>query len=365
MSAINVAEAIRSGMKNVFPSAEFDLVPMADGGEGTVEAMMAAMHGRLKHVTVKGPLGETVEASYALVENDKTAVIEMASASGLPLVRPEKRNPMFTTTFGTGELIRSALGEGVKKIILGIGGSATVDGGAGMAMAMGAKLLDAKGQSINLGGRGLKDLHHIDMSEFDSRIIDTEILVASDVDNPLTGAHGAAVVFGPQKGATPEMVGALDQNLHHLAEIMRSQLGIDIEHAPGAGAAGGLGAALLAFCKAKLVSGSKLIAQTVSLEKRIIGTDLCVTGEGKIDGQSVRGKVCFEVASLAKKQNVPVIALVGSIGYGAEVMIPPLTAYFSLINKPMELQEAIHLAEPLLTNLAENIARAISIRLSV
>jgi glycerate kinase len=228
---------------------------MADGGEGTVQAMIQAVGGTLVSVQVKGPLGQPVDASFGILDDEeKIAVIEMAAASGLPLVRPEQRNPMITTTYGTGQLIQAALDRGARKIIIGIGGSATVDGGAGAAMALGAKLLDKNNDPIPLGGRGLKKLHKIDMSGFDSRIAKTSILVASDVDNPLTGLKGAARVFGPQKGATPEMVEMLDENLKHYAEIIRNQLGMDIENTPGAGAAGGLGSSLIAFLITKYKS---------------------------------------------------------------------------------------------------------------
>jgi glycerate 2-kinase len=362
LSAIEVAGAIEAGFRKIFPNAEYDLVPMADGGEGTVQAMIRATGGDLLTVQVAGPLRQPVDAQYGLLP-ENTAVIEMAAASGLPLVRPELRNPMIATTQGTGELIKSALDRGAKKIILGIGGSATVDGGAGAVQALGVKLLDENGSEIPPGGRGLKKLVRIDMAGFDPRIAHTEILVASDVDNPLTGSKGAALVFGPQKGAGPEMVEILDENLKHFAKIIRDQLKIDIENVPGAGAAGGLGAALIAFCRAKLQSGSLLVAQTVNLPARLDGAALCLTGEGRIDAQSKHGKVCYRVAQLAWEKKVPTIALVGALGRGAQENIPPLTACFSLVNGPMTLNEAIHNAETLLTDLAEQIARVLNVKL--
>ncbi|MFA5863596.1 MAG: glycerate kinase [Phycisphaerae bacterium] len=361
LTAFQAAKAVESGFKKIFPDAHYDLIPMADGGEGTVQAMIQSASGSLISCMVTGPLGQPVEATFGLLNDNSTAVLEMAAASGLPLVRPDQRNPMFTTTFGTGELIKSALDHGAKKIIIGIGGSATVDGGAGAIQALGAKLLDENGSPIPHGGRGLKKLAKIDLTDFDPRIAQTEILIASDVDNPLTGPKGAARVFGPQKGATPEMIEILDQNLKHYANVIRDQLGIDIESAPGSGAAGGLGAALLAFCRAKLESGSLLVAKTVNLTNRLKNANLCLTGEGQIDSQSVHGKVCHRVAQLAHAQNIPAIALVGSIGKDAHLTIPPLTAYFSLINRPMELNHAIHHADDLLTDLAEQVARTLTL----
>ncbi len=360
LSALEVAKALEAGFRKIFPAAEYDLVPMADGGEGTVHAMIQAAGGMLLTTQVAGPLNQPVDAQFGLLP-EHTAVVEMAAASGLPLLRPELRNPMITTTWGTGELIRTALDHDAKKIIIGIGGSATIDGGAGAVQALGAKLLDENGNPIPPGGRGLKKLVKIDLTSFDPRISQTEILVASDVDNPLTGPNGAARVFGPQKGATPEMVELLDENLKHYAKIIHDQLNIDIENVPGAGAAGGLGAALIAFCNAKLRSGSLLVAQTVNLPARLEGAAVCLTGEGRIDSQSKHGKVCYRVAQLAGEKNVPAIAVVGSIGRGADENIPPLTACFAIVNRPMTLPEAIQNAEPLLTVAAEQIARVLDL----
>lgn len=362
LTALEAAQAMETGFKRVFPAAEFDGVPMADGGEGTVDAMIQATGGRRETVQVTGPLNQPVDATFGILGDGRTAVIEMAAASGLPLVRPDQRNPMITTTYGTGELIRAALDRGVRKIIIGIGGSATVDGGAGAVQALGAKLLDDGGRPIPPGGRGLKKLHAIDLSALDPRIAQTEFLVASDVDNPLTGEKGAAVVFGPQKGATPEMVRILDENLRHYANVIRDQVNIDIENTPGAGAAGGLGAALIAFTHARLESGSRLVAQAVGLSERLKNATLCLTGEGRIDAQSKHGKVCYRVAELARQHNVPAIALVGAVGKGACETIPPLTAYFSIVNRPMDLAEALHQAGDLLTQLAEQVARTLDLR---
>jgi glycerate kinase len=360
LSAMEVARAIERGFRHVFPDAQYDLVPMADGGEGTVDAMVRATGGTFLNVRVTGPLNQPVEAIMGLLGDGKTAVIEMAAASGLPLVRQELRNPMNTTTLGTGQLIREGLDRGIRRFVIGIGGSATVDGGIGAMAALGARFLDENGNEVALTGRGLGKIAKIDFKTFDKRISESEILVACDVNNPLTGPNGAARVFGPQKGATPEMVKVLDEYLTHYAKIVREQMGVEIETIPGAGAAGGLGAALLGFCNAKLQSGSELVAQTVGLSDRLVQANLCITGEGRIDGQSTGGKVCYRVAQIAKSKNVPAIAIVGSVGSDAEKNIPPMTAYFAITNKPMELSEAISRAEELLTSQAQQIARVMA-----
>jgi len=362
IEAFNVALAIEIGLKKIFPDAEYDIIPMADGGEGTIDAMVQATAGRIISAKVADPLGRTIEAKFGILGDGTTAVIEMAAASGLPLLSVQERNPMKTTTFGTGQLIRLALDKGVKRIIIGIGGSATVDGGAGMLCALGGKLLDERGIEIEPTGAGLSKAVRIDLSKFDKRIEQTEFLVASDVDNPLIGQEGAARVFGPQKGADETMVLQLEANLKRFAECIRNQLGIDVANLPGAGAAGGLGAGLVAFCKAKIESGSKLIAQAVNLPKRLTEADICITGEGKIDGQSIYGKVCWRVADIAHEQNVPTIALVGAIGEGAEKCTPPIDAIFSIIDKPMNLTEATKYTSELLTRSAEQLARTLAIK---
>ncbi len=357
LPATAVAQAVRRGLAMIFPDAAYDLAPMADGGEGTVDAMVHATGGRFVKCPVGGPMGRPVEARFGILGDQQTAVIEMAAASGLPLVPRDQRNPMIATTRGTGELIAAALREKATRIIIGIGGSATVDGGAGAVEALGARLLDERGEPIGSGGRGLRKLSTIEMDGFDPRIRQTEILVACDVTNPLTGPHGAARVYGPQKGATPEMVAALDENLKHYARVVKERLGIDIDTPEGAGAAGGLGAALMGFCGARLESGSQLVAEAIGLSERLCGADLCVTGEGRIDGQSSRGKVCQQVARMAQRHGVPAVALVGGVGPQAETMIPPLSAFFSIVNQPMELSEAMARADELLEASAEQVGR--------
>jgi len=355
-SAKEVAQAIADGLKVALPDAEFDLVPMADGGEGTVDALVAATGGQIVNVKVTGPLGEPVEGFFGILGDGETAVIEMAAAAGLHLVPPQKRNPLITTTYGVGELIKAALEMGCRKLIIGIGGSATNDGGAGMAQALGAKLLDENGNEIGFGGGELGKLAHIDVSSLDKRIQEAEIFVACDVTNPLTGPNGASAVYGPQKGATPEMVKVLDENLRHYAQIIRRDLGVDVEHVPGAGAAGGLGAGLMAFCNAKLQRGVDLVIQAVKLDERIKNADLVITGEGKLDFQTGFGKVPYGVAQIAKRQNKTVIAIVGQMGDGSEKCRDwGIDACFSIVNRPMSEQEAIANTLPLLRRTSEEL----------
>ncbi len=362
LDALSVARAIEEGLKRIFPDAEYDIVPMADGGEGTVDAMIHSTGGRFEFADVSDPLGRKIKAKFGILGDGETAVIEMASASGLPLLNPEERNPMQTSTYGTGQLISAALDCGVKRIIIGIGGSATVDGGAGMIAALGGRLLNNRGEEIEPTGAGLSEIARIDLSNFDKRVYETEFLIASDVDNPLTGETGAAHVFGPQKGADSEMINQLDKNLGKFAQCIYEQFGMNVSDMPGAGAAGGLGAGLIVFCKARLRSGSELIAQTVRLEDRLSDADLCVTGEGKIDGQSIHGKVCWRVADISRCCNVPVVAIVGSVGEGAGKCIPPIDAIISIINSPISLDEAMKCTYELLVNSAEQLARILSLK---
>jgi len=355
-SAKDVAQAIAEGLKVSLPDAEFDLVPMADGGEGTVEALVAATGGEIVRERVTGPLGEPVDAFFGILGDGETAVIEMAAAAGLHLVPPERRNPLVTTTYGVGELIKAALDRGCRRIIVGIGGSATNDGGAGMAQALGAKLLDERGNEIGFGGGELGKLAKVDISGLDSRLREAEILVACDVTNPLTGPNGASAVYGPQKGATPEMVKLLDENLRRYAEIVRRDLDVDVEHVPGAGAAGGLGAGLMAFCQAKLMKGVELVIRAVRLDERVQKADLVVTGEGKLDFQTGFGKVPFGVAQVAKRHGKPVIAIAGQLGEGSENCRNwGIDACFSILNRPMSEQEAMGNALTLLKRTAEEL----------
>jgi glycerate kinase len=355
-SAREVAQAIAEGLKAALPDAVCDLVPMADGGEGTVDALVAATGGRIVSVRVTGPLGEPVDAFFGILGDGETAVIEMAAAAGLHLVPPEKRNPMVTTTYGVGELMRAALDAGCRRLIIGIGGSATNDGGAGMAQALGVRLLDEQGNEIGFGGGALERLARLDLSDFDRRVWDAEILVACDVTNPLTGPNGASAVYGPQKGATPEMVRQLDANLRHYAAVLQRDLGVEVETVAGAGAAGGLGAGLLAFCRAQLRRGVELVIHAVRLPERVQKADLVITGEGCLDFQTGFGKVPHGVAQVAKRYGKPVIALVGQLREGAERCRQwGIDACFPILSKPMSEQEAMANAIPLLRRAAEEL----------
>ncbi|MEW8987725.1 MAG: glycerate kinase, partial [Bacillus sp. (in: firmicutes)] len=321
LTALEAANAIERGFKSIFPNAVYHKMPMADGGEGTVQSLVDATNGTIEERIVTGPLGNPVKSFFGLMGDGKTAVIEMAAASGLHLVPMEKRNPLVTSTRGTGELISAALDLGVKHIIIGIGGSATNDGGAGMIQALGAKLLDEEGETIGPGGGALSQIATVDLSGLDNRLKDVHIDVACDVDNPLTGPRGASAIFGPQKGATPEMVKLLDKNLSHFADVIEKALGKSFRDIEGAGAAGGLGASLLAFLNADLKRGIDIVLHAMNFESVVKDADLVITGEGRIDSQTVYGKTPIGVAKAAKKYGVPVIGLAGSISQDSDVVI--------------------------------------------
>lgn len=358
LTAGEVSENIAKGIKRVFEAAETICVPMADGGEGTVCSLVLCTDGEIIRTRVSGPLMKEVEAFYGILGDGATAIIEMAAASGLPLLREEERDPMKTTTYGTGELIRHALDKGCRRIIIGIGGSATNDGGAGMIKALGARLLDADGNEVEDGGGGLGKLQRLDLSNLDRRLKECTIVAACDVDNPLTGPRGASHVFGPQKGADNKMVEMLDINLEHYAEIVLEHTGISIKDRPGAGAAGGLGGGLVAFLGAELRRGVDIVIEAARLEEKLAGADLVITGEGRIDYQTQFGKTPFGVAQTAKKHGIPVVAIVGSVGYNAEVLYDMgFSGIFSIINRPMTLEEALSESPELLQKASENIMR--------
>ncbi len=362
LTAMEAALAIENGMQKMLPEAKFVKVPMADGGEGTVQSLVDATSGKIIPKKVTGPLGEPVEAFFGISGDEKTAVIEMAAASGLHLVPAEKRNPLITTTRGTGELIAAALDHGVEHIIIGIGGSATNDGGAGMAKSLGIKLLDAAGNEIVEGGGALNTIAAIDITHADPRLSSVKIEVACDVDNPLTGPRGASAIFGPQKGASPEMVNILDDNLHHYAEIIRRDLGKDIEHISGAGAAGGLGGGLLAFLSAELKRGVDIVLEATKLEEHLADADFVITGEGKIDGQTIFGKTPIGVAKTAKKHNVSVIAIAGNVAQDSEIVHEHgIDAVFSIVPGVIPLSEAFEHASEYVERLSANIASIIKL----
>ena len=357
LSALDVATAIEQGFREIFPAADCIKLPMADGGEGTVEAMVAATRGRIVQVAVTGPLGTQVEGFYGLSGDEQSAFIEMAAASGLELVAPEQRNPLVTTSWGTGELIRHALDAGVKHIIIGIGGSATNDGGAGMVQALGAKLLDSEDNAIGQGGGALERLTRIDISELDRRLHDCRIEVACDVTNPLTGTEGASAIFGPQKGATPEMITRLDEALGHYAQLIKRDLDLDVLDLAGGGAAGGMGAALYAFCGAELRQGIEIVTDALDLDRYVADADLVITGEGRIDSQTVHGKVPVGVAKVAKRYHKPVIGIAGSLTADVGVVHQHgIDAVFSVIYGICTLDDALKNAAENVRMTARNVA---------
>ncbi|MEC0756513.1 glycerate kinase [Bacillus haynesii] len=357
MTSLEAARSIEKGFKAVLSDAEYVNIPVADGGEGTVQALVDATGGDIVHQTVTGPLGKPVKAAYGLLGDGKTAVIEMAEASGLHLVPPGQRNPLLTTTRGTGELILDAAEKGVSTIIIGLGGSATNDGGAGMAAALGAKFLNRDGEEIENGGGALAEIAKIDVSGLNPKLKHIQFEAACDVDNPLTGPRGASAVFGPQKGANSEMTALLDQNLKHYAAAVKAELGCEIDSIPGAGAAGGLGAGLCAFLNAELKSGVDIVLDTLSFSERIKGADLVITGEGKIDGQTVSGKTPAGVAKRARSENIPVIAFAGSLGEGCELVYDiGISALFSIIPGISSLENALADGSSNLTRCARNVA---------
>ncbi len=364
LSAMDVAIAIEQGFKQILPNAEYVKLPMADGGEGTVQSLVDATGGDIIEHVVTGPLGQTVTGFYGLLGDGKTAIIEMAAASGLHLVEPEKRNPMITTTFGTGELILAALDKGVEHIIVGIGGSATNDGGLGMAQALGIRLLDETGESLGFGGGELAKLHTIDMQAIDPRLAKIRLEVACDVNNPLCGEKGASQVFGPQKGATPQMVAQLDSNLAHYAEVIKQQLGHDVLNRPGAGAAGGLGAALMGLFNAELRPGIEIVMDAVNLLDVVADADLVITGEGRIDSQTIHGKTPIGVARTAKKHHVPVIGIAGSLTHDCGVVHEHgIDAVFSVVNGAIDLPTALSQAAQNIELTARNVAATLQMKL--
>jgi glycerate kinase len=340
LTALEAAERIAAGLRRACPGLQTVLVPMADGGEGTALTIAEATGGRMARRTVSDPLGRPVKAAFGLSGDGKTAVVEMAAASGLVLLKPRERNPMHTTTRGTGELMRAALKLGVRRLLVGIGGSATNDGGMGMARALGVRLLDGRGREVPEGGRGLARVRRIDLSRRLPALDTVTVEVACDVDNPLAGPRGAAQVYAPQKGASPAMVRELDDGLRNLAAVIRQDLGVDVLETPGAGAAGGLGAGLMAFCGGTLRPGIDMVIDAVGLERRLKGCDLVVTGEGRMDSQTVFGKTPAGVARVARRLGLPVLAICGSLGKGFEAVHDiGIAACFAALERPLTEEE--------------------------
>lgn len=358
LTAKQVCDAIQAGLARVWHDAKFVAIPVADGGEGTVQSLVDATQGRLIEVKVMGPQGKRVETFYGMLGDNQTAVIEMAAASGLHHVPLVQRDPKLTTSFGTGELIRHALDQGVTKLIIGLGGSATNDGGVGMLAALGARFTNADGDPIQLTGGGLRELTHIDLQDFDPRLQNCDILVACDVNNPLCGDKGASAVFGPQKGATPEDVQLLDGTLRQFGLLTEKVTGKMVLESAGAGAAGGMGAALLAYTQARLRPGIEIVLETVQLAHQVSDADLVITGEGRIDSQTVHGKTPMGVAKVAKRFDVPVLALCGCTGDNYQAVYQcGIDAVFAAVPRAMLLEDALKESDFNLADLAENVAR--------
>lgn len=357
LKAIEVCGAIERGFRAIFPNTEYVKIPIGDGGEGTVESLVDATGGRIISISVTGPLREGIQAFYGISKDKKTAFIEMAAASGLQHVPVEKRNPLITTTKGTGELILHALDQGVEYIILGLGGSATNDGGAGMLAALGVRFINGKGEVIDPSGGTLHSIVTIDFSRMDPRLKGVKIEAACDVDNPLVGMQGASFVFGRQKGANIEMMKELDENLQHYANMLKRYVSFDVSEIPGAGAAGGMGAAVISVLKGDLRRGIEIVLDYTNFDKHIEDAHLIITGEGRIDKQTAYGKAPVGVAGRAKRFSVPVIAIGGSVSsdYSA-VYEKGIDAVFSITTRPMTLEEAYKVAEENIEMTTKNIA---------
>lgn len=360
--SIEVAQAIREGFSRIYPDADYQLIPIADGGEGTTEAILLASGGTQRTAWVQDPLGRTIQAHYGLLPDDR-AVLEMAEASGLPLLKESERDPKRTSTYGTGQLIRAALDEGARDILIGIGGSATNDCGMGMAQALGVRFLDAEDRELGSEPTELLRLEHIDISGLDRRISECRITVACDVTNPLTGPRGASAVYGPQKGATDADVQLLDDALSHCSDVILRDLGLSIDEVPGSGAAGGLGAGLMAFLGAELKAGIDAVLQLVRFDQIVADADLVITGEGRLDYQTVYGKVPAGIASWTKRSgDIPVVAIVGDIGKDFQkVYEVGIDVVLSTVNKAMSLQEAMGDSTRLLIEAGERAARFVDI----
>jgi glycerate kinase len=362
ISALSAAEAAKTGILRVFPQAEVVLCPVADGGDGTLETLVEVSGGEVKTCSVQNPIGETIQAQWGAMGDGVTAVIEMARTSGLALLSLGERDPLNASTYGLGQAISEALDEGFRRFIVGIGGSATNDAGAGMAQALGANLLDDQGNTINFGGAALSNLQTVDISNMDSRIKDSKFLVACDVSNPLTGEEGASVVYGPQKGATPEMVRSLDDALSNFATVVKKDLKKDVSEISGAGAAGGLGAGMMAFMGAELKAGVDIVLETVNLRDKLASVDLVITGEGGLDFQTVYNKAPIGVARIASEHNIPTIAIAGLLGSNFKVVHEHgIRAATSIVDGPITLEEASERAFELISDSVEESLRFISV----
>lgn len=358
LSSVSAAEAIAKGVKKALPSCEVISVPVADGGEGTMNSLVSATGGKKVKVSVMGPLHKKVAAEYGVLGDEKTCVIEMASASGLELINKSERNPLIATTFGTGELIKQALDDGYRHFILAVGGSATNDGGAGMLQALGLKMMNDAGDEIGLGGEALGEVTSVQLDSLDSRIKDCQFLIASDVQNPFIGPNGASHVFGPQKGASPEVVEMLDHYMGNWADVIEHATKVRLHDRPGAGAAGGIGGAFQAFFNADMKRGIDLVIEYTGLKEKMVNADCVFTGEGQCDFQTASGKTPMGVAEAARINHIPVFVLAGSIGKGIEELYEyGITSVHSLVTSPMELDEAMERSAELLADAAERVMR--------
>ncbi len=359
LTARAATAAMASGVRRAFAAAEVDGLPLSDGGPGLTDVLITAQRGELRTARALDPLGRPVDAGFGLIDGGRTAVVELAAASGLTLLRRSELDPLRASSYGTGQVIRAALDTGARRLVVGIGGSATNDGGAGMVSALGARLLDATGRELPSGGAALAQLHRIDVSALDERLRTTEIVAACDVTNPLTGSEGASAVYGPQKGATPAMVAELDIALHHYAEVIDRDLGVAVANVPGAGAAGGAGVALLAFLAAELRPGFAMVSEMTGLVRRLADADLALTGEGSTDRQSSYGKVVGGLGALAAQQRVPLFVLSGSLGDGYEALLDRgVTAAVSIAPGPIDLIAALERADEFLCARTESLVRA-------
>lgn len=358
MTAKEVCVAMERGIKKVNSNIQCIHVPMADGGEGTMQSLVDATGGEVYSLEVVGPLGNKVKAEYGILGNGEIGVLEMASASGIHLVSLGERNPLITTTYGTGELIKACLDRGVKKLLIGIGGSATNDGGVGVIQALGGRLLDKDGNELGFGGGELEKLDRIDLTNFDRRLKDIVIEVACDVSNPLCGENGASYIFGPQKGASVEMIKILDNNLKHYAKVIKEQFGKDVLEIAGAGAAGGLGAGLMVFLNGNLKKGIEIVIEYSGLEKKVKNCDMVWTGEGSIDFQTQYGKTPLGVATVAKKYNKPVVALAGRVGDDIDILYEKgIDSIFGIMRGVTTIDEALKNGKENIERTSENIAR--------
>ena len=357
VSAFEAAKAMKEGLQEIFKDADYELIPLADGGEGTSEVLIYSLKGEFRETEVTSPLGEKIQAKYGISLNENKAIIEVASACGLNLVETSKRNPLYTTTYGVGEMILDALDNGITNFIVGLGGSSTNDGGLGMLQALGVKAFDAEDNEVGFGGKELIKINRIDTSGIDSRLKSVTIEVACDVENPLIGEKGASRIFGPQKGATELIVEELEKGMKNYAEVLSEKFGVDIANSPKAGAAGGLGAAFI-LLGAKLTKGIELVLKHTRFEEKILDADYIFTGEGSIDAQTKYGKILSGVANMAKKHNVPVIALAGKVGDDIEELYPMgIMAVFGIIDRPKELKQALEDGYRSIKKTSENIGR--------